>query len=143
MHRLAIVLLAAGLVIPPAANAQTLFSCGQGSVRRVQSITEESAGRAVGLEPRSDHDLRRSYLVVVQLNDLVYTGRSSADVAWNFDPTSLVIGQEVSVCANDTLMVLDRQDGTDYRARVVSIGLRPRLETRRVTEAGRTQRARR
>jgi hypothetical protein len=107
MKRLALVhaaaALAAALTGPPEADAQTLYTCGQGTVRSVQSITEIVTRRTVTTPIRGDKSLRveptsreehRRYLVAVRLNDLVYTGQSSADASWNFDPTVLTINDD-------------------------------------------------
>ena len=78
--------------------------------------------------------------MTVQLNDAVYTGRSSADIPWNFDPTQLAVDQKLGVCANNTLMVLDRwRHGLP--GAVCQRHLQPRRETQRVIEDERTARA--
>jgi hypothetical protein len=42
--------------------------------------------------------------VTVRLNDLVYTGQSSGNEFWNFDPTRLVINDPIAACVStDTL----------------------------------------
>lgn len=141
MNRLAIAFfaLAASLAQPLMADAQTLYTCGVATVRSVRSISENLSDLALDAQPGASSESRLSYVVTVQLEDMVYAGRSDAGVSWNFNPTELASGQAISACANDSMMVLDRGDGSDYRARVVGVTTAPRVETRRFTEGGQIQ----
>lgn len=113
-----------------AAAAQPLYTCGQGSVRSIQSVvavTEPAIGQSAasdGLDRLAGAARTESHLVAVQLDNVVYTGRAAAGAPWNFDPTTLVPGEPISVCVNGVRMVLDRLDGTDYRAAVVHVDRR-------------------
>ena len=132
MKRLAVALgLAAGLTSASPADAQTLYTCGDGTVRSVQSVTENVVTQIVPRNPdnpvKSKHQTTRerkpsAYLVTVQLYGVVYTGQSPADAPWNLDPTLLGTDEAILVCANDGQMILDRRDGTDYRAKIVRAG---------------------
>lgn len=93
---------AAALLLPSSTDAQTLYTCGQATVREVKKVDYE-------------------YQVRVELADAVYVGRSAGDAPWNFDPTQLAIGQPIAACASGEQMVLDRLDGTDYRAKIVAV----------------------
>ena len=135
--------LAVALLLAPNADAQTLYTCGTATVRTIEAVAgteitpvfreitnpseEGSIVTEIVLEPKPI-----AYIVTVQLRDVVYIGRSQADVPWNFDPTALARDQQIAACANDREMVLDRLDGTDYRASVISIHIE-------VKEAGDTR----
>ena len=124
--------LVAAFMLAPAAEAQSLYTCGEGTVRQIEIIPghenvpvvielsdadadEGSMVTEIVIEKKPD-----AYVVTVQLRDVVYTGRSSADVPWNLDPRTLTKDQTIQVCANSREMVLDRLDGTDYRGAIVS-----------------------
>ena len=126
--------LAVALMLATPAGAQTLYTCGAGTVRAVEAV----AGNEITPVVREIADQSQegsivteivferkpiAYLVTVQLRDNVYTARAAAGVPWNFDPTSLAVDDAVLVCANDRQMVIDRLDGTDYRASIVSVAL--------------------
>jgi hypothetical protein len=130
MNRLTLgYIIAAGLAIPAVGQAQTLYTCGDGTVRSVQAVAEAPAPPASADADATDRPGRvpeaaaaaghAAYLVTVRLNNVVYTGKSSAGVPWNLDPTVLALDKEIYICANDQQMVLDPHDGTDYRANIV------------------------
>jgi hypothetical protein len=103
VKRMAVVAsLALGLLAPPPAGSETRYTCGDGTVRHVRFST---------------HEERPVYLVTVQLDDLIYTGRFSVD--GSFDPAHLVPNDMVFICANDRQLVVDRLDGTDYRGTMI------------------------
>jgi hypothetical protein len=125
-----LVLLSAWSAGESSAAAQTLYTCGEGTVRRVETVVQiaearPGAGAVPALWPpqqalaESVHDKRTEYLVTVRLGRVDYTARSSADVTWNFDPRGLAMNERIHVCANDARVVLDRLDGSDFRATVV------------------------
>jgi hypothetical protein len=98
----------------------------------VHQVSEPTATRTFAPLPGEDGELllldaaaerkRDGYfLVTVELNGTVYTGRAKADAAENFDPATLATSEMIAACINDTQMVLDRLDGTDFRARVVRV----------------------
>jgi hypothetical protein len=136
MKRLAaLVGLAVSLICAPA-HAQTRYACGQGTVLAVRLVTRtvatgsveprtEEAESVLSVEILSGAQQKDYYLVTVQVNDIVYTGQAAAGASWNFDPTVLKEHESIVVCANSTQMVLDRLDGTDFRARIARIERRP------------------
>ena len=63
--------------------------------------------------------LSKRYLVTVRLNDVAYTGESSGDGFWNFDPTRLVINDVIHVCVTSDRLRLTRPDGKDYGVKIV------------------------
>jgi hypothetical protein len=63
----------------------------------------------------------KTYFVTVRLNDLVYTGQSSGNEFWNFDPTRLVINDPIDACASKGTLRLRRPDGRDYKTKIVRV----------------------
>jgi hypothetical protein len=112
--------LVAALSLRPA-EAQSLYTCGDGTVRNVQTVVEMVAGPPVVSmpdrwgEPVQHVELmpavpREAYVVTVQLFN---------DVPENFDPTRLTENEPISICVNRDRMILDRRDGTDFRANLI------------------------
>jgi hypothetical protein len=119
----------ATLTVRPA-DAQTLYTCGDGIVRDVRTVIEMVEGPPVIStpdrwgEPLQHVQLppaapREAYVVAVQLFDVKYTGEVFTDVPENFDPTKLSDNEIISICVNRDRMILDRRDGTDFRANIV------------------------
>jgi hypothetical protein len=63
----------------------------------------------------------KTYLVTVRLNDLVYTGQSSGNWFWDFDPTQLVINDPIGACISKGTLRLRRPDGKDYKTKIVHV----------------------
>jgi len=63
----------------------------------------------------------KTYRVTVRLNDLVYTGQSSGNEFWNFDPTRLVINDPIAACVSKGTLRLRRSDGKDYKTKIVRV----------------------
>ena len=128
MKALALICLAVSLLGSPA-HAQSLYTCGRSAVLSVQLVTGVTTTTTNGVLPGDDEggfievaskEKKDSfYLVTVELNGTIYTGKVRSDASGNFDPRSLAPGEEIAACINDVQMVLDRHDGTDFRATVV------------------------
>lgn len=112
------------------ASAETTYSCGQGTVRTVEAtdeaVTRETIttrrGEDGGVETfvmRSDTLHRRSYVLTVQLRDVLYTSESAGDPYGTLNPLRIVAGEPIDICVSATQMIVERPDGTDYRAPVV------------------------
>jgi hypothetical protein len=119
----------AALSVRPA-GAQTLYTCGDGSIRSVRVITEMVAlppvvvtidplGERQQLVERPPDEPRQAVLVTVQLFNTLYTGEAFTADPENFDPTRIDENETVSICVNRDRMILDRSDGTDFRANIV------------------------
>jgi hypothetical protein len=130
MTRLAFAALIAAASMCRPAQAQPLYTCGPGTVLSVKIVTELvkartaktqwTADREPPLSPQIASDEKQNaYVVTVRLNDTIYTAKASADTSGNFDPTHLAMSETIGVCANGTRIVLDRFDGTDFRATIV------------------------
>ena len=115
------------------ADAQTLYTCGQGTVANVQTITQmvgpplkvitiDPFGEAQQLVERRPDEPRQAYVVTVRLFDVVYVGQAFAGSPENFDPTRLEKNERVSICVNGQQMILDRGDGHDFRAPLLRSG---------------------
>lgn len=63
----------------------------------------------------------KTYLVTVRLNDLVYTGQSSGNWFWDFDPTQLVIHDSIEACVSKGTLRLRRPDGKNYKTKIVRV----------------------
>jgi|SRR5580765_5305504 len=114
------------------AGAQTLYTCGDGSIRTVRIITEMVArppvvvtidplGERQQLVERPPDEPRQAVLVTVQLFNTLYTGEAFTTDPENFDPTRIDESETISICVNRDRMILDRSDGTDFRANIVRI----------------------
>lgn len=131
------------------ASAQPAWVCGSGTVHSIEAIDEAvtretiatqrgSDGRLETFVTRTDTQHRRSYVLAVQLGDVLYTSESGDDPFGTFNPLRIVAGERIQVCASARQMIVDGLDGTDYRAPVVSRATAPRSETvecRRSTQA--------
>jgi hypothetical protein len=122
--------LAATVICHTPASAQSLYRCGQGAVRRAETVSETVTPETITIRPGGDPDglaaagrngeqQRRSFVVSVQLGDRLFTSQSSGDPYGTLDPLRLEPGDAIGICVNDTQMVLERPDGTDYRAPLV------------------------
>src|SRR5258708_4964068 len=93
------------------ANAQTLYTCGEGPVLNVQVITEMVAQPPVVhtfdplgapqqlIEPAPDEP-RQAVLVTVQLFNVIYTGEAFTANPENFDPTQLQPDEMIAACVD-------------------------------------------
>lgn len=124
--------LAATLISPVPAVAQTQYTCGPGVVQAVHRVTETTtrdtttiaraaAGRVVAIEQTGERRQRQVYSVSVQLGDRVYTSASAGDPNGTLNPLRLAAGDPIDICVNRIEMVLEAADATDYRAPVTNI----------------------
>jgi len=131
MKRL-VLILGALLAAPLAAGAQQTHTCGTGTLRNTEAITETFATptqsrvttkrdkdgeRKVLIDSTPREARKKKYVVEVQLEDVVYTAESAGNF-WNYDPTRLVINDPVGVCVVDKQIILKRPDGKDYKAKI-------------------------
>ena len=116
------------------ADAQTWFTCGRGTVRSVQAIHEtvtrdtvttrrDEEGDVTTVPDRTDQQRRTIFAVTVQLGDRLETSESAGDPYGTLDPMRLAPGDPIDICVSPRQMILERPDGTDYRAPVVRTGL--------------------
>ena len=105
------------------------YVCGTGLIDDVHLVPDMSskAGRSwtsifrASSPAASSGEQRRegmAYVVVVRFDGKLYAGRAAANLPWNLDPTTFRVDEAVSICVSPQRMVLDRGDGTDFRARV-------------------------
>jgi hypothetical protein len=140
MKRLVTIAASIGLAVlsaPPLA-AESMM-CGTGTLSDVEVVigrVPQSTITSVQKKPKSGNKpgeqqidafttpaerQTRTYLVTVRLNDLVYTGQSSGNEFWNFDPTRLVINDPIEACVSGRSLRLRRPDGKDYKTKIVRV----------------------
>jgi hypothetical protein len=118
------------VLVTRSSDAQTLYTCGMGTVRGVHTIVEVvSLAPVVSTfdtwgEPQEHvvmppHDARPAHVVTVQLFNFEYTGEAFADDAENFDPTQLMESDRISICINHQQMILSRDNGAEFRATII------------------------
>ena len=114
------------------AEAQTLYTCGEGTVVSVQTIVEMVAGppvvfttdkwgepqQLVELPPPAPHS---AYVVTVQLFGVRYTAEAFTNTPENFDPTELNEDDTISICVNRDRLILDRDNRQDFRANIIRV----------------------
>jgi len=124
--------LATTLISHSPAVADTRCTCGAGVVRAVQRVTETTiretttAGRSASGGPvtvghGAERHQRQVYLVTVRLGDRLYTSASPGDPNGTLDPLDLAAGDAIGLCVNAAQMVLERPNGTDYRAPLAAV----------------------
>ena len=128
MKHLMMTLLVITLATPAAARAETAV-CGMATLEDVDVATTlvpigtVTTGRNgirdwhVYTSPASR--VSKSYLVTVRLNDMLYTGESSGDGFWTFNPGTLVVNDGIYVCVAKDRLRITRPDGGDYSAKIV------------------------
>jgi hypothetical protein len=130
MTRLLPIELAALLLWHAPLSAQTRYACGQGTIRGVEAIDEAVTretivtrraddGQVEAFVARTENQHHRSYVLTVQLGDVIYMSESGGDPHGTLDPLRLVDGEAIDMCVNGAEMIVERPDGTDYRAPVV------------------------
>jgi hypothetical protein len=111
-------------------SAETRYTCGHATVRSVQAVTETITRNVVTTRRSEEGDIdtiveqisearRRSYVLTVGLRDRLYTSASTGDPYGTLDPLQLAAGDPIDVCVDDVQMIVERPDGTDYRAAIV------------------------
>jgi len=121
------VLLLALLSRPSPASADPAWACGSGIVRSIEAIDEAVTrdtistrrgddGNVETFIARTDTQHRRSYVLAVQLGDVLYTSGSGGDPDGTLDPMRVVAGDSLEVCVSATQMIVEGPNGTDYRA---------------------------
>ena len=133
MKRLALMLSIMTIAAPLSAG-DTPSICGTGVLRDVEAITETIATRretrvrvtktrkgdiVEHIESSPGERREKSYLVTVEVSDMVYTGRSAGDAPWNFNPTRLIVNDEIGVCVYGSRLILKRPDGKNYKLQIV------------------------
>ena len=112
------------------ASAQPAWACGSAIVQSVEAIDEAVTRETIGTHrggdgnvettiTRADTQHHRSYVLAVQLGDVLYTSESVGDPAGTLDPLQIVAGEPIQMCVSAMQMIVERPDGTDYRAAVV------------------------
>jgi len=128
--------LAATVICHTPANAQTIYSCGQGTVRGAETLTEMVTPETITTRSGTDDSyvieikdgqLRRTFVVTVQLGDRLYMSQA-AGASGTLDSASLEPGEPIDICVSRTEMLLERPDGSAYRASIGRSTPAPGLE---------------
>jgi hypothetical protein len=140
MKRLVTIAASIGLAVlsAPPLGAESLI-CGTGALRDVEVVIDrvpqstittvqkkpgngkKSGGDKVDAYTTPAERQTKTYLVTVRLNNLVYTGQSSGNEFWNFDPTRLVINDPIEACISGRSLRLRRPDGKEYKTKIVRV----------------------
>jgi len=139
MNRYLLMAIPVVLAMLSASSAAAQSVCGTGTLRDVKIVTArvpQSTITSVRKKPKTENKRgegqvdayttpaerqTKTYFVMVRLNDLVYTGQSSGNEFWNFDPTRLVINDPIGICVAKNTMSLRRPDGKDYKTKIVRV----------------------
>ena len=122
------------MLLPSPAAAQST-ACGTATLRDVEVVTEtvsqptiitvhEKRKKNPGERETQVYTMpaqrqSKKYLVTIRLNDLLYTGESSGNAFWDFNPTQLVINDSIEACVLKDRLLLRRPDGKDYKTKIV------------------------
>src|SRR5262245_28574458 len=124
------IVLVALLLAPLPAAAQTPYSCVMAILRDVEEVVEtiavptttyvttkrDSKGRLKTEIHESTGERReKSYRLEVEFNGVRYTAESGGN-PWNFDPTRLVINDDIGVCLESgKRLIIQRPDGKHFK----------------------------
>ena len=118
--------LAATVICHSPANAQTIYACGRGTVRGAETLTEVVTPETITIRPGTDDSpvieirdgrLRRAHVVTVQFGDRLYKSQA-AGANGTVDSLGLEPGDPIDICVSRTEMILERPDGSAYRAAI-------------------------
>jgi hypothetical protein len=136
MKRLTMTVLSLLVYAATAAAADRSAACGTGTLEDVEMVTEAVPQVAITTvrdkrrrpgereqialtTPAERQD--KKYVVTVRLDDMVYTGESSANWFWDFNPTRFVINDLVQICVSKDRLRLRRPDGKDYETKIIRV----------------------
>jgi hypothetical protein len=109
----------------PAGYGQTTSACHTGKVldmrEDVESVPAVQVGRVhrEGTKDWTTFELpptrkQTTYTVKVQLDGIIYTARSSGDF-WAYNPSQMIVGDELEACVEANRLVITRPDGRHYK----------------------------
>jgi len=136
MKRLTMAVLSLLVYASTAAAADRPAACGMATLEDVEVVTEAvpqvaittvrdrrrkpgERERVAITTPAERQD--KKYVVTVRLDDMVYTGESSANWFWDFNPMRFVINHSVQTCVSKDRLRLRRPDGKDYETKIVRV----------------------
>jgi hypothetical protein len=136
MKRLTMTVLSLLVYAATAAAADRSAACGTGTLEDVEMVTEAVPQVAITTvrdkrrrpgereqialtTPAERQD--KKYVVTVRLDDMVYTGESSANWFWDFNPTRFVINDLIQICVSKNRLRLRRPDGKDYETKIIRV----------------------
>ncbi len=120
-----VITLAWALGFYPVTQAGTPASCGRGTLLDVQEDTQYIPTVQFGRVQRNGNKdwttvempsarKQTTYWVRVALGGVIYTARSSGDF-WGYNPSKMIVGDELEACVEANRVVITRPDGKQYR----------------------------
>jgi hypothetical protein len=116
--------LVSALAFAPVSYGQATAGCPTGRLLDVQESSDYIPTTSVGRVYRSGKawttvdmpSARRqtTYTVKVALNGMVYTARSNGDFR-GYNPSRMVVGDDVEACVETNRLVITRHDGKTYK----------------------------
>jgi hypothetical protein len=108
--------------LTPAIHAQT---CPTGKLLDVREDVEYIPTTQIGRVHRNGNKdwttvempsarKQTTYTVVVALDGIIYTARSSGDF-WGYNPAKMTIGADLTACVETNKLVITRPDGKQYK----------------------------
>jgi len=120
-----IVTLISAFALAPAGLGQTASACQTGKLLDVREDIEYIPTVQIGRVHRNSSKdwtsvelpstrKQTTYTVKVALEGTIYTARSSGDF-WGYNPSRMIVGTELEVCAEANKLVITRPDGKQYK----------------------------
>lgn len=125
--------LAATVICQAPAGAQPIYTCGQGTVRRMEALTETVTPETITIRPGTDDasaiemqegKQRRASVVAVELGDRLYVSQVSSHESGTPEPPRLEPGDRIDICVAGAQMILVRPDA-GYRLPVGNGTVKP------------------
>ncbi len=120
----------AAILLAPASYAKTASVCQTGKLLDVQEITEFVPTAQIGQARQNKNGKdwtmivmpptrkQTTYVVIVALDGIIYTARSSGDF-WGYNPSRMIVDSEVEACVDSNKLVITRPDGKQYKPTIV------------------------
>lgn len=120
-----VVTLASAFLFTPASNAEAASACQTAKLLDVREETEYVPTVQFGRVHRNGNKdwttvelpstrKQTTYTVKVALDGIIYSARSSGDF-WGYNPTKMIVGNELEACVEANRLVILRPDGKQYK----------------------------
>lgn len=120
-----IVTLMSAFAFTPFSYAQATSSCQTGRLLDVQAETEYVPTTQIGRVHRNGNKdwttvelpsarKQTTYTVKVAIDGIIYTARSSGDF-WGYNPSKMIVGNELEACVEANKLAIMRPDGKQYK----------------------------
>jgi hypothetical protein len=120
----------AAILLAPASYAKTSPGCQAGKLLDVQENIELVPTAQIGQARQNKNGKdwttialpptrkQTTYVVKVALDGIIYTARSSGDF-WGYNPSSMIVNDEVKACVDSNKLVITRPDGKQYKPTII------------------------